>query len=231
MRAIRRAVAEEHDVRVHTVVLLRAGRIPEDPQRQGSTPCLRGQFPGRDAGTVRGLSDGRELDRQCLQDHGQPTDERTGEFDPSAEASGLAGRQAFRALGIESHEIDVREPFASYGLGSTEAVSLSGELAEWLGRQLPAELAYEYPTIEALARHLAEPTDVPQSATAARPEREADARTDRHHRHRLPISRRERPGSVLAVAAQRRGCHPGSPRGSLRPACISSIPTRRRRAK
>ena len=61
-------------------------------------------------------------------------------------------------LGIESHEIDVREPFASYGLGSTEAVSLSGELAEWLGRKLSPALAYEYPTIETLARHLAEVT-------------------------------------------------------------------------
>ena len=29
VRAIRRAVAEEHDVRVHTAVLLRAGRIPK----------------------------------------------------------------------------------------------------------------------------------------------------------------------------------------------------------
>jgi len=29
VRAIRRAVAEEHDVRVHTVVLLRAGRLPK----------------------------------------------------------------------------------------------------------------------------------------------------------------------------------------------------------
>jgi len=29
VRAIRRAVAEEHDVRVHTVVLLQAGRIPK----------------------------------------------------------------------------------------------------------------------------------------------------------------------------------------------------------
>jgi acyl-CoA synthetase (AMP-forming)/AMP-acid ligase II len=29
IRAIRRAVAEEHDVRVHTVVLLRAGRLPK----------------------------------------------------------------------------------------------------------------------------------------------------------------------------------------------------------
>src|SRR6185437_11371891 len=56
-------------------------------------------------------------------------------------------------LAIEPHEIDVREPFASYGLGSTELVSLSGELAEWLGRQLPPDLAYECPSIEILARH------------------------------------------------------------------------------
>src|SRR5579859_7582289 len=58
-------------------------------------------------------------------------------------------------LGIESHEIDIREPFASYGLGSTEAVSLAGELAEWLGRKLSPALVYEYSTIESLARHLA----------------------------------------------------------------------------
>jgi myxalamid-type polyketide synthase MxaE and MxaD len=58
-------------------------------------------------------------------------------------------------LGIAAEAIDVREPFASYGLGSTEAVSLAGELAEWLGRKLSPALVYEYPTIEALARHLA----------------------------------------------------------------------------
>ena len=58
-------------------------------------------------------------------------------------------------LGIEPTEIDIREPLASYGLGSTEAVSLAGELAEWLGQQLPPALVYEYPTIELLARHLA----------------------------------------------------------------------------
>jgi acyl transferase domain-containing protein/acyl carrier protein len=60
-------------------------------------------------------------------------------------------------IGVESQEIDVREPFASYGLGSMEAVSLAGELGDWLGRKVPADLAYEYPTIESLARHLSEP--------------------------------------------------------------------------
>jgi myxalamid-type polyketide synthase MxaD len=76
-------------------------------------------------------------------------------------------------LGIESHEIDVREPFSSYGLGSTEAVSLSGELAEWLGRKLSPALAYEYPTIETLARHLAESPEASESIPRADPRREA----------------------------------------------------------
>ena len=76
-------------------------------------------------------------------------------------------------LGIEPHEIDIQEPFASYGLGSTEAVSLAGELAAWLGRKLSPALVYEYPTIQALARHLAESPDVSKSATMAGQDREA----------------------------------------------------------
>jgi acyl transferase domain-containing protein/acyl carrier protein len=68
-------------------------------------------------------------------------------------------------LGLESREIDVGEPLASYGLGSTEAVSLAGELADWLGRQLSPALVYEYPTIEALARHLAGSPDGPEAAS------------------------------------------------------------------
>ncbi len=62
-------------------------------------------------------------------------------------------------LGVAPEEIDVREPFASYGMGSTEAVSLSGELGDWLGQKVPADLAYEFPTIETLARHLSGSTD------------------------------------------------------------------------
>ena len=62
-------------------------------------------------------------------------------------------------LGVAPAEIDVREPFASYGMGSTEAVSLSGELGDWLGQKVPADLAYEFPTIETLARHLSGSTD------------------------------------------------------------------------
>ena len=63
--------------------------------------------------------------------------------------------QLSRVLDVEPQDIDVREPFTSYGLTSLDAVGLSGELEEWLGRSLSPTLAYDYPTIETLARHLA----------------------------------------------------------------------------
>lgn len=88
------------------------------------------------------------------QEH-SPMDARTAEVIQTWLISRLA-----ELLGIESHKIDVREPFASYGLGSTEAVSLSGDLAEWLGRQISPALIYKYPTIETLARYVAGSPDV-----------------------------------------------------------------------
>jgi acyl transferase domain-containing protein/acyl carrier protein len=63
-------------------------------------------------------------------------------------------------LGVDPQEIDIREPFTSYGLTSVDAVGLSGDLEEWLGLQLSPTLAYEYPTIETLARHLAGDPDI-----------------------------------------------------------------------
>jgi amino acid adenylation domain-containing protein/non-ribosomal peptide synthase protein (TIGR01720 family) len=66
-------------------------------------------------------------------------------------------------LGIDRCEIDICEPFASYGLSSSGAAMLSGDLNEWLQIQLSPTMAWEYPTIDRLARHLADPDDVTAS--------------------------------------------------------------------
>ena len=58
-------------------------------------------------------------------------------------------------LHVHRDEIDPRRPFAEFGLDSLAAVTLSGELERWLGRELSPTLAWDYPTIEALSRHLA----------------------------------------------------------------------------
>ncbi len=57
-------------------------------------------------------------------------------------------------LEIEPDEIDVRITFERYGLDSSAAVIMTGDLEEWLGYELDPTLIYDYPTIEALARHL-----------------------------------------------------------------------------
>ena len=120
-------------------------------------------------------------------------------------------------LGIEPREIDIREPFASYGLGSTEVVSLSGELAEWLDDNfLPLSLTSIPRSRRSPGIWRGHPT--PRISRRG-PDHEpaSNQRTDRDHRHRLPLSGSRRPGSVLAVAARWRGCHPRSSGGALRP--------------
>ncbi|GAC1343814.1 MAG: type I polyketide synthase [Ktedonobacteraceae bacterium] len=81
--------------------------------------------------------------------------------------------QLSEVLEVEPQNIDIREPFTNYGLTSRDAVSLSGDLEDWLGRELSPTLAYEYPTIESLARHLAGEPDVWELASNVK--RESDS--------------------------------------------------------
>jgi acyl carrier protein len=61
-----------------------------------------------------------------------------------------------KLVNIDQEQIDICEPFASYGLESIAAVSLSGDLGEWLGCQLEPTLLWDYPTITLLTRYLIE---------------------------------------------------------------------------
>ncbi|MEK7793596.1 MAG: amino acid adenylation domain-containing protein, partial [Candidatus Hydrogenedentota bacterium] len=59
-------------------------------------------------------------------------------------------------LGLTPAEIDRSASFESLGLGSRDAIVLSGDLEEWLGLSLPPTLLYEYTSIIAVAAHLSE---------------------------------------------------------------------------
>lgn len=66
----------------------------------------------------------------------------------------IAGRLVAE-YGLDQAALDPRAPFESYGLASREVVMLSGDLEEWLGLSLSPVLLYEYPSLRALAEHLA----------------------------------------------------------------------------
>jgi acyl carrier protein len=59
------------------------------------------------------------------------------------------------ALGVPVETLDPSEPVESYGLGSVQAVSLAGDLEDWLGRRMPATLFWDYPTLDAMAEEIA----------------------------------------------------------------------------
>lgn len=62
--------------------------------------------------------------------------------------------QLAQLLNIDPDKVDVTVPFESYGLDSEAAVTLSGDIQEWLGRSLEPMLLFDYPTIEALVQYL-----------------------------------------------------------------------------
>lgn len=57
-------------------------------------------------------------------------------------------------LEIDADDVDVTIPFDRYGLDSSAAVGLTGELEDWLEKEVPPTLLYDYPTIEALVEYL-----------------------------------------------------------------------------
>ena len=59
-------------------------------------------------------------------------------------------------LEINPDEVDTEIPFDQYGLDSSAAVGMTGDLEDWMGKKIDPTLLYDYPTIQALAQHLAE---------------------------------------------------------------------------
>nr|UUL70761.1 Malonyl CoA-acyl carrier protein transacylase [Vitiosangium cumulatum] len=77
-------------------------------------------------------------------------------------------------LGVSSEVIDSRERLSRYGIDSRDVKSLLAELGVLLKRQLSPTLAWTYPTIEALAKHLAGEEDIAGAERAVILERRHD---------------------------------------------------------
>ncbi|WP_137937664.1 acyl carrier protein [Chitinivorax sp. B] len=61
-----------------------------------------------------------------------------------------------RLFDIPADDIGLKVPLERYGIDSTAAVGFTGDLGEWLGRDIEPGLVYDYPTVDAMTRHLAQ---------------------------------------------------------------------------
>ncbi len=157
--AIRRAVVEHHDLEVYAVMLVKFGSLPKT-----SSGKIQ-HFACQEAFLTQRLSIIHQSLRSCS---GQQS--ISSSSIPAPVISGPSSReiqtwlktQIAERLGVSAHEIDIHQPLAAYGLGSLAAVSLAGELEDFLERRLSPTLIYEYPTIVALSQVLADGNILPE---------------------------------------------------------------------
>lgn len=150
LQAVRQAIAEEHDVDPAAIVLVRTLTLPKTSSGKIQRRACRDRFL---AGTLDVAGEWR-----------RPAPA----FDPApAVAAGSYGAirdwlvSRIAALtGTPPSAVGAGDPFSRYGIDSQRAVVMSGELQDWLGRPVPPTIAYDCPTIDALARHLAGPGTV-----------------------------------------------------------------------
>jgi acyl carrier protein len=65
---------------------------------------------------------------------------------------------------IQPEDVDIDRPFAEFGMDSMQLFQLSGDLQKVLGREVSEIVAWDYPTVTQLSRHLASDTGTPASA-------------------------------------------------------------------
>ena len=69
-------------------------------------------------------------------------------------------KQLAEQLNLDPNTIKIDQPFTRYGLDSIDAVTLVGDLEDWLDLDLPDTLFWDYPTVQKSAQYLADNYDL-----------------------------------------------------------------------
>jgi acyl transferase domain-containing protein/acyl-CoA synthetase (AMP-forming)/AMP-acid ligase II/acyl carrier protein len=160
---VRQALAEEHDLDAVAIVLIGRGTMPKTSSGKLQRRACQELFLAGRLAVVRQWT----LPPEPAPARAATTPGGAGR----AEIEGWLAAQLAARLRVAVDAIDPDRPFGWYGLSSRDAVALAAALEGWLGRPVEPTIAYEHPTVRALARHLAgetaAPTPVPGGA--ARP--------------------------------------------------------------
>ena len=140
--AVRKALAESHDLQAYAIVLLRTATVPKTSSGKIQRHACKQRFLD---GSLYAVSEWR---REAVAPASAAVDKSGGDIQQWLQRE-IAGR-----TGVNAGQIRLTEPFSSYGLDSAAAAALSGALQQWLQRDVPPTFLYDYPTIEQLANAL-----------------------------------------------------------------------------
>ena len=100
----------------------------------------------------------------------KPNETQNGDTTPVTAIQNWLLKELAEKLSVDVEAIDTREPLTRYGLDSIDAVTLVGDLEDWLESELPSTLFWDYPTIEQSARYLVAEFDVSAALEDPEPE-------------------------------------------------------------
>jgi amino acid adenylation domain-containing protein/thioester reductase-like protein len=155
--AIRQAIAEKHDLQVFAIALIKPMSIPKTSSGKIQRRACRTAFLENSlevVGQWNAKSQAIVQDKKVEPKTPKPAVEEKTRISAQTIQTWLVMRVA-AMLEMDSVSIDPRQPFTYYGLGSVQAVSLTGDLEVFLNRKLSPTMAWDYPTIELLANYLA----------------------------------------------------------------------------
>ncbi len=174
--AARRAVSEDHNLQLQAMILLKPFSIPKTSSGKIRRHACREAFL---ADTLNVLGEWRVTKKSRSLVSVKEANEKPRHRDMGYKSSRSKKEiedWLITHLALESNitldDISVQEPFASYGLDSLQAVSITGDLESWLERKLSPTLAWDYPTIAVLAGHLANHKEEHASGTRIEMERD-----------------------------------------------------------
>ncbi|MEA5575654.1 AMP-binding protein [Anabaena sp. UHCC 0451] len=147
--AIREAVAADHDLQVYAVALLKTASIPKTSSGKIQRRACRAGFLNQTLDIVGEWQQQPNLSETLTPIADIPNIAPTAETIQDWLITKLAD-----VLHLDLDEVDPEESFAHYGLDSSVALELTGELAIWLECELEPTLFWEYTNIESLTEYL-----------------------------------------------------------------------------
>ncbi|HYX18442.1 MAG TPA: AMP-binding protein [Nostoc sp.] len=165
IKAIRQAVSEEYQLQVYAIALLKTATIPKTPSNKIQRQACRIGFLNGNLDIVGDwIANLAQIDLLKLQTEVKELRQQTHNSDinhseklalTEAEIQNWLISHLALYLKLPPDGIDIQESFTSYGLDSAVSVSMTNELAQWIGCELAITLFWEYPNIKILSEHLA----------------------------------------------------------------------------
>ena len=145
MTAIREAVSLNHDLQVYAIALIKPATIAKTSSGKIQRHLCRQSFMARSLTLVGEWE-------QSLTTTAAIT-ETPSVINQETITTWLVTKLA-NFLGLESDQIEIDSSFNHYGLDSSVALTLTGELESWLNLELEETLFWEYTNIAELTEYL-----------------------------------------------------------------------------